>query len=54
MEKQTEEQKKKIEEEEVMGSEFKVTIAGEDFPTFSLNITQQILELQKTASEEKI
>ena len=37
------------------GSEFKVTIAGEDFPTFSLNITQQILELQKErASEEKI
>ena len=44
-----------MEEEEIKGSEFKVTIVGEDFPTFSLNITQQILELQKDrASEEKI
>ena len=55
MEKQTEEKKKKIlEEEEIKGSEFKVTIAEKDFPSFSLNITQQIQELQKDrASEEK-
>ena len=44
-----------MEEDEIKGSEFIVNISGEDFPSFSLNITQQILELQKDrASEEKI
>ena len=46
MEKQAEEQKKK-EEQDFRRSEFEVSIAGEDFPTFSLNLTQQILEIQK-------
>ena len=56
MEKQAEEKKeKKLEEDEIMGSEFIVNISGKDIPSFSLNITQQIQELQKDrASEEKI
>ena len=55
MEKQAEEKKKKLEEDEIKGSEFIVNISGKDFSSFSLNITQQMLELQKNrASEEKI
>ena len=44
MEKQAEEQKKK-KEEDFKRSEFKVCIAREDFPTFTLNLIQQILEI---------
>jgi len=55
MEKQAEEEKKKkLEEDEIMGSESIVNISGEDIPSFSLNITQMIQELQRDrASEEK-
>ena len=56
MEKQAEEEKKKkLEEDEIMGSESIVNISGEDIPSFSLNITQMIQELQRDrASEEEI
>ena len=50
-----EEEKKKKEEDDINRSKFKISIAGEYFPTFTLNLTQQILDIQKDkASEEKI
>ena len=52
MEKQAKEQKKK-EEEDFKRSEFEISIAEEDFPTFSLNLTQQILEIQKDKTYEE-
>ena len=44
MEKQAEEKKKK-EEEDFKRSKFEVSIARENFPTFTLNLTQQILDI---------
>ena len=52
IEKHAEEQKKK-EEEDFKRSEFEVSIAGEDFLTFSLNLTQQILEIQKDKTSKE-
>ena len=53
MEKQAAQEKKK-EEENFKRSEFEVSIAREYFPTFTFNLTQQILEIQKDkASDEK-
>ena len=56
MEKQAEEEKKKkLEEDKIMGSESILNIPGEDMPSFSLNITQMIQEIQRgRASEEEI
>ena len=53
MEKQ-EEEKKKTEKDDINRSKFKISIAGEHFSTFTLNLTQQILDIQKDkTSEEK-
>ena len=53
MEKQDEEKKKK-EEDDINRSKFEISIVWEHFLTFTLNLTQQILHIQKDkASEEK-
>ena len=53
MEKQAEEKKKK-EKDDINRSKFEISIAGEYFSTFTLNLTQQILDIQKAkASAEK-
>jgi len=41
------EKHKKKEEEDFKWFEFEVRITGDDFLTFSLNLTQQILEIHK-------
>ena len=42
-----EEEKKKKEEEDINRSKFEISIAREYFPNFTLNLTQQILDIQK-------
>jgi len=56
MEKQAEEEKKKkLEEDKIMGSESVLIIAGEDIPSFSLDLSQMTQEIQRDrASEEEI
>ena len=49
-----EQMKKQAEKEDFKQSEFEVSIAGEYFSTFTLNLTQRILDIQKDkASDEK-
>ena len=54
MKKQAKQEKKK-EEEDFKRSEFEVSIIVEHFLTFTLNLTQQILDIKKDkASDKKI
>jgi len=51
MENQAEEKKKK-EEDDIIRSKFEISIAGEYFPNFTLNLTQQIFDIQKDKASE--
>ena len=51
MENQAEEKKKK-KEDDIIRSKFEISITGEYFSNFTLNLTQQIFEIQKDKASE--